>query len=249
MLQYISIMTQYESTPALIFIHGFRGSHLGLTPIMRFLQDYQIYAPDLPPFGNAGTLEEYTSDTYADYVIHFIRQQKLIQPILIGHSMGSIISAAIAEKYPDEINHRLIFTSPIPEKTSRFFASLQPFVTIFPNNILSFISTRFFFIPKNRQLYKKALQMTRLSGANFANRQDIKKVAHFSATTAISDFTFQKDVLLISGDHDRLVPQNSTKALAKKLHAQLVFVKNSGHLLNYESPEIVANFIRNFISS
>ena len=90
--------TEQPTKPPLLFIHGFRGNHLGLADIANsFLPNYDVHTPDLPPVGDQH-LDHYTADTYAEWVADYILAHHLDHPILIGHSLGSIIVAATAAK-------------------------------------------------------------------------------------------------------------------------------------------------------
>lgn len=235
--------------PALVFIHGFRGAPLGLQEVADFFPDYQVFLPEIPPFGNSRALKSYDATSYADFIIRFINKHHLKQPILIGHSMGSTITAAVAAEYPEKIHQKIILAAPISQKPARIFSLIQPAIMIFPNRLISYVSTRFLFVPKNRALFKHALKLTVLCGAKSTDRRSVNRAATFSTTHAINDFNFTKNTLIISGTTDRLIPREKTQALAQKLQAQSVFIKNSGHLINYEAPATVAQAIRKFIQT
>jgi len=56
-------------------------------------REFRIYCPDLP--GHGGTpLEGFVPgfEAYADAVANFIRDHKLIRPVLLGHSMGGVLA-------------------------------------------------------------------------------------------------------------------------------------------------------------
>lgn len=238
---------QKGTKPPLIFIHGLRGSSLGLAEIASHFPDYKVFSPDLPPFGKSRPLNSYTADTYAKFIADFITAHQLDRPILIGHSMGSIITAATATKYPHLINQKLIFLSPISTKPSKFFATLQPLSVILPSHLVDYISTRFLFIPRDKKLFKDALQLTHQCAKTYLPRRHIYKSVNFSAKNCISDFAFKNESILIAGEHDRLIPQHKTSSLAKKRGFKTIFIPDSGHLINYEVPAEVATAIRDFI--
>ena len=232
----------------LLFIHGFRGNKLGLSELAEKFpkKDFDVHLIDIPPAGNK-TLPEYSARYYARFVGNFIKKNKLNQPILIGHSMGSLVASAVAERYPELISKKLVLLAPISKKPSLFFQILTPLSAILPNKIVGYITTKFLFIPKDKDLLKKVLETTYECGADYTKKSDVLKAAKFSATSEISDFIFKKDTLLISGEKDKLIPHSKTDRLAKKIGAKTVFIKNSGHLLNYEEPGKTASAIKKFI--
>ncbi|MBR3264204.1 alpha/beta hydrolase [Candidatus Saccharibacteria bacterium] len=235
---------------SIIFIHGFRGSALGLEKVANCFdkKDYDVYVPDIPPAGDE-SLPEYSPRLYARFLARYIKDNDIKKPIIVGHSMGSIIAAIMAERYPDLINEKIIFMSPISTHTSKFFRMLTPLSVLLSNKTISYITTKFLFIPKNKQLFKETVLLVKHCGANYVSRFDVFKAAKFSTEYAISDFTFDKKALLISGAHDRLMPRKKTDILASDLNAESVYLDGAGHLINYEVPEEVAKKIKHFLKA
>ncbi|MBC7943187.1 alpha/beta fold hydrolase, partial [Candidatus Saccharibacteria bacterium] len=100
--------------PTIVMIHGFRGTHHGLDLIAKALPEYYVIVPDLPGFGKSDPLhEEHSLDNYIKWLHAFITELKLSEPpVLLGHSFGSIITAAYAGQHPDSIS-KLILVNPI----------------------------------------------------------------------------------------------------------------------------------------
>lgn len=233
----------------LLFIHGFRGNHLGLQAIAdTFKSDYDVHVPDLPPVGNS-QLDQYTADSYAEWVANYILDHHLDHPILIGHSLGSIIAAATAERYSELINDKIIFLAPISQKPARVFSWITPAVIILPNRAVGWVTTKYLFVPRDRKLFKQTLKITHECAAKFVSRLDVAKAAKFSALHSISDFDFHQHALFIAGETDRLNSEIQTRAAVQKYGAEVIFLKNCGHLLNYECPERVASKIRHFLEN
>ena len=233
---------------SLLFIHGFRGNKLGLKELAnKFPKNkYDVHLVNVPPAGGK-SLPEYSARLYARFIGSYIRKNKLDRPILVGHSMGSIIAAATAERYPELVSDKLILLAPISVKPSPFFAMLTPLAAILPNKIVGFITTKYLFIPQDKDLFEKTLQTTYRCGADYTSKSDIFKAGKFSASCAISDFMFKKDTLFLSGEHDKLIPRQKTEDIAQKIGAKTAYIKNSGHLLNYEEPGKTAAAIKRFI--
>ena len=136
----------------------------------------------------------------------------------------------------------------IKREFNKFIANLQPLVTILPNSVCSFLSTRYLFIPKNRELYKKTLKLVNICGADYINSQVVREAARFSTSYTVADFNFDKETLLISGDKDRLVSIKYTKKLASEKNYEIKVIKDAGHLINYERPDKVAKIIADFLA-
>ena len=236
--------------PALIFIHGLRGNHLGLKPTMEYFQakGYDCYAPDIPPAFNTQKeklpkLSAHTADGYAKWVADYILEKKLDHPILIGHSMGSIISAATAEKYPELINEKIFFLSPICVTPPKFICNLAPLTAVLPTKFISYVTTKYLLVPKDKQTFNEVLKITKKCAEKFTSKMDSGRSAKFSISYAISDFNFDKKAVFIAGESDKLNSQKQVKEVAKKFGVKPDFLKKSGHLINYECPVILAEEI------
>ena len=236
--------------PPILYIHGFRGSPVGnLETVAMLRKNFEVYNPKIPPTGKDNLLSEYTSESYADFIAQYIKQHKLKKPVLVGHSMGSIIVAATIERYPDLVNDKAILVSPISHKVNRILRFLQSLVVILPADLISYITTRFLFVPHDKALFQKALLLTKQSASLITNKRALFKSASFSASYAISDYNLGgKDIMIIAGMKDRLVPIKYTKTLANSINARLKITQNTGHLIKYENPAAIAKYIEDFIN-
>ena len=238
---------------SLILIHGYRGSPAGLGEIKDALEkaEYKVYSPDIPPFGDSSPLKSYDRETYADFIADYIKNNKLEKPVLIGHSMGSLVAAATAEKYPELLNDKIIFLAPISTTPPRPIAILNPLVTTLPRGVVDITTTAFNMVPNGLETTKKTMRLTREASKNFTSKNDVKLAGEFSIANAISSFNFKKNVLFLAGARDHLISRKRTQALSdiirQKMKTKAVFIPGTGHLLNYERPVETANEIIKFL--
>lgn len=239
-----------SNKPPLILLHGFRGSPLGLSDVADVLRadGYEVYAPGVPPFSGA-TLPSLTPEAYVSFVDDFIQEHNLEKPILIGHSMGSIITAAVAHTEPSLLHDKLILLSPISTRTSRLVAPLVPLSAGMPRLVTDYVTTRFLFVPHDPKLFKKTLAITnQCSGDQVPRAREVFRSAKFSAQYSVADFPFEKDTLFLAGESDRIVNKKNTEQLAQEIGAKLEFIPGSGHLHNYEKPQETAEAILRFLA-
>lgn len=236
--------------PALVFIHGFRGNHLGMQDVVSYFKakGYECYCPDVPPAYNTQKeklpkLSSHTADGYAKWVADYILEKKLDHPILIGHSMGSIICAATAERFPELINEKIFFLSPICVTPPKFICNLAPLSVVLPTGLISYITTKYLIVPKDKETFKSVLEVTKKCAEKFTSKMDSGRAAKFSISYAISDFNFDKEACFIAGESDKLNSQKQIKEVAKKYGKKPIFLKKSGHLINYECPVVLAEEI------
>lgn len=238
--------------PALILVHGFRGSPLGLETIAKDLRQhgYEVYLPAIPPFAGSQPLAAYTPENYARFLKNYITEHQLTRPILIGHSMGSVIVSATAKFFPDHVNHKLILLSPIATRPSWPFRLVSPLTAIVPNNIVDYITTKYLFVPHDQPLFQQTMDLThRCSHDQPPTKSQIAAATTFSTKYSVRNFTTNQAVAIIAGEKDRLVGKANITKLAEDLQARLTFLPNSGHLHNYEQPHATADAILEFLAS
>ena len=85
-----------EPKGKLLFIHGFRGDHHGLSATAGALVDYEVLIPDLPGYGKTPELKKHDLESYADWLINLVDQ---IGPdvVVLGHSFGSLVVSKALE--------------------------------------------------------------------------------------------------------------------------------------------------------
>ncbi|HUM69485.1 MAG TPA: alpha/beta hydrolase, partial [Chloroflexota bacterium] len=85
-----------------LLLHGWSSSWYALSPILALLaQRFHCIAIDLPGYGDSPPLpEETTIPKYVDLLADLIEQISDSPVVLVGHSMGGMISVSLSLKYP-----------------------------------------------------------------------------------------------------------------------------------------------------
>lgn len=252
---------------SIIMIHGFRGTHHGLQLIAEHLSEYALTIPDIPGFAEGDKLESYDLGAYVEWLHGFITKQKLkTPPILLGHSFGSIISAAYAAKYPKTIS-KLILVNPIgapalegprailtrlalfyywigrkfPKKLAHKWLSAKPVVAI-----VTITMTKSKDKTMRRYIHDQHFRY-------FSLFHDMKSLSE-AFTTSVSHNVRQSakmiivPTLLIAGEKDDITPLHKQKELQTLFpNAKLHVIEEVGHLTHYETPDQVAKAIKQFI--
>ncbi|MBB1536415.1 alpha/beta fold hydrolase [Candidatus Saccharibacteria bacterium] len=243
-------MKKSDQKPPILLVHGFRGNHLGLAEFQKLLEaeGYQVFNPDIPPAFN--TQDEtlpiftvFTKDGYADFIANYILDKHLDHPILIGHSMGSILAAAAAEKYSHLIHDKIFFLSPIATHPPKFILPLIPLMALVPNKFIGYVCTEFLIASAHRPKKRQILDLTYKCSRKITSVRDEISAAFFSMSHSISDFNFKKQAYFIAGSKDRMNPSRKVREIAEKFHAEVNFIPQTGHLINYEVPEKIAELV------
>jgi pimeloyl-ACP methyl ester carboxylesterase len=101
--------------PGLIFVHG-GAAHAHwwsfLAPL--FIQHYSVVALDLSGHGDSGRREAYPRRMWADEIMSVSRHAAFVgPPILVGHSMGGLVSIVAAAVHGDELAGAILVDAPV----------------------------------------------------------------------------------------------------------------------------------------
>ena len=86
--------------PNLILLHGWSQNPDYFNLIKPILErKYKIFSPIMPGFGEIDIIYPYDLNKYADWLKNFINKNKIINPILLGHSFGGSVCVKFLAKY------------------------------------------------------------------------------------------------------------------------------------------------------
>lgn len=255
-----------DAPETLVAVHGYRGEHHGLDPVVAFLDGIRIISPDLPGFGETEPLPgvAHTLQTYADWLTDFVDAVAPGADIL-GHSFGSIVVAAAVAgglQVP-----RVILVNPIGAP------ALEG-----PRGILTRLAVFYYWagakLPRRvgDALLRNGM-IVRVMSVSMAKTKDpqLRTFIHDQHDTYFSRFS-DRDVLrdgfvasvsndvrayapriaqptlLIAADRDDITPIEAQRHLQTLFpQAELVEIAGVGHLIHYEKPREAADAIRRFL--
>jgi pimeloyl-ACP methyl ester carboxylesterase len=111
---YISV-TRQGTGPDVLLIHGFASSSDVWNDVTDKLNDrYTLHLVQVAGFAGVPapkmTPPNYL-DTIRDEVLRYVQEQKLVAPILVGHSMGGFTSIRVAAKSPERVGSVIVVDS------------------------------------------------------------------------------------------------------------------------------------------
>lgn len=250
----------------MIAVHGFRGEHHGLEPVLAYLPEVRVIAPDLPGFGESGPLPGRTHDleAYAEWLGAFAAA---VAPgaVILGHSFGSIVSAAAVAR--GLVTPRLILLNPIGspalEGPKGMLTRLAVLYYVLGARLPGKLGTA---LLRNR-LIVRVMSSTMAKTKDPALRRFIhdqhdryfsmfsdRDVLHDAFVTSVShdvrEFApaIKVPTLLVAAERDDITPIAAERTLATLFpDAQLVEIAHVGHLIHYETPSEAAGAVRRFL--
>jgi pimeloyl-ACP methyl ester carboxylesterase len=104
--------TGHGDKPPLVFVHGFSDNGLCWTPVARDLEaEYDLIMPDMRGHGLSARVQPGDKVDMAADVAGLIRTLGLARPIVVGHSMGAMITYQIGVRFP-ELASALVLEDP-----------------------------------------------------------------------------------------------------------------------------------------
>jgi pimeloyl-ACP methyl ester carboxylesterase len=120
---YSSIASSRNSSPTVLFLHGWSSSKEVWGSAMQSLatSGHNVVALDLPGFGGTDIPKEaWSVDNYVEFVKAFISKINLTQVIIVGHSFGGRISLVLTAKSPELVNKLVLVDSAGFHSSKRF---------------------------------------------------------------------------------------------------------------------------------
>jgi pimeloyl-ACP methyl ester carboxylesterase len=251
----------------ILAVHGFRGEHHGLEPIVAQLPDVRFVSPDLPGFGETPPLPGRTHDLDA-YVAWLTAFAAAVAPdaIVLGHSFGSIVAAAAVAHGLS--TPRLILINPIGAPALSgprgVFTRLAIFYywlgaklparmgeALLRNRVIVRIMSLAMVKTKDAALRRFVHDQHDTYFSRFADRD----VLHDAFVTSVSHDVREsaraiaQPTLLIAAVRDDITPIEKERELATLFpDAELVEIPDVGHLIHYETPQAAAAAIRRFLA-
>lgn len=254
----------------IVFLHGLRGDHHGLEPIVAHLGDARIVVPDLPGFGESPPMPRAAHDV-AGYAAWTRDLLAALAPagdaVLAGHSFGSIVAtAAVAQGVTVR---GLVLVNPIAQAPlagprsigtrlavlyHRLAAALpeQAGTSVLRSRAGTRVASLAMVQTPDRELRRWIHAEHDRYFDTFANRRSLLEAFHASVRHDVAESAGAVGVptLLVVGERDGIAPLPAQRALVPRFpDARLVVVSGSGHLAHYEAPAPVARAISAFLAA
>lgn len=255
--------------PVIVAVHGFRGDHHGLEPLIAALGSYRVIVPDLPGFGKSEPFPatQHTVEAYAAWLADFVAVAAAgAEVVLLGHSFGSVIVAdALARGLKathgvlvnpigaPALQGRRSLMSRLAVLYYRLGAKLpeQLGLALLRSPLVVRLTTRLMVTTKQRPLRRWISAQHLRYFSVFADRRVVLEAFESSVQSDVTDYAQQvrPRMLLVGGDRDDITPAAAQQRLAAMFPAaELVMLPNVGHLIHYEAPGQAAQAIRRFLA-
>lgn len=256
--------------PVLVLVHGFRGDHHGLEPVVAQLPGFRIVSPDLPGFGESATFPSRPHDieAYADWLTAFIEAAGISGPFaLLGHSFGSIVvSAAVARGLAPD---RLVLVNPIGAPALEGPRGVMTRLAVLYYRVAAALPERAGFALLRNGAIVRIMSVTMAKTRSkslrrwihdqhdryfsaFGDRDALLEAFSASVSHDVSEYAHNIEVrtLLVAAERDDVTPLDAQRRLVTLFpEASLEVIPEVGHLIHYETPGDAAARILRFLRS
>ncbi len=240
----------------IIILHGvFGSSDNWQTVAKRLAENYSVYVVDARNHGLSPHDDEFNYEAMSADLLELMDDQTIINPTLIGHSMGGKTVMTFASLHPDKIkqivvvdigpkyypvHHEKIFEAlfsiPLNDLLSRNDAEIK-LAKLIPE-----ITTRQFLL---KNLYRTA-------DNKFAWRFNLLALRHHIGNIGISQLNntpFSKPTLFIKGENSNYLPHDDWDSILIPFpKAVLCTVKNAGHWVHADNADGFLECLEQFLN-
>lgn len=256
------------ATRTIVMIHGFRGDHHGLEPLVAEMPEpFRVIIPDLPGFGASTDFDGPASiDMYAEWLIKFVAA---VAPerdsFVVGHSFGSIVvAAAIAAGLP---SRSAALINPIAANALTGPRGIMTRLAVFYYQLAAWLPEKMGFALLRNGAIVRIMSVTMAKTKNpdlrawihdqhdryfshFNTRQGVLSAFRTSVGTDVSMYvdSLTLPLLLIVAERDDITALPQQMQLHERLpQSEIAVVAEVGHLVHYEAPDFAASTITRFM--
>lgn len=238
-----------------VLIHGFGANKDHWPQLAKHLtHQYRVIAPDLPGFGEADRRMDlsYTVSAQIERLHEFITELRLDSFHIGGNSMGGLLAAVYAARYPQSVKSLWLLApagvaTAQPSELMQMIGQGKNLLLVDNAEDFAALTDLCFFRPPyvppafQRLLAARAIADRPLQAKMF---QDLFAEA-VTLETTLHGVTIP--TLILWGDHDRLLHVSGAEVLAAVLpKADKVIMKDMGHCPQLERPQETAEIYLRF---
>jgi pimeloyl-ACP methyl ester carboxylesterase/CRP-like cAMP-binding protein len=250
-----------------LLIHGWSSSWYAMSPLIGLMsQRFRAIAVDLPGYGASPPLpERVTIPAYADLLADFAERVTDGPVVLVGHSMGGMISLTMALRYPELVERMVLIGPTISGRLSQYINLFISPITILERFGLGSLIVSAF----ERAMVGISDRLMR--PASFAERSGITREEHLRLQADVrrpgqgrvraecffamreNDLSgrlgeVQAPALVLWGAEDNTVPLRDAGVVADEWpDSDLRIIPMAGHWPHFETPDIVRRQVASYL--
>lgn len=215
-------------------------------------QRFRVIIPDLPGFGSSELLPvPFTLEQVGEQMWNWLDEQKVQNPILVGHSLGGYVTLAMTHQRPEAVGGFCLFHSTAkPDSEEKKANRDKVIASVNKNGVAPFIETYVpgLFFRKDSSLIKDVYPIAYSTKAEALTSYALAMRDRPNRRNVLEDFT--KPVLIVAGEKDEIIPVDTLMDQAIQLRrGRLCILSDTGHMGMLESTTRSVEIVTQFIGS
>lgn len=249
-----------------VFLHGLFGQGRNWTQIAKvFAPEHRVLLVDLPDHGRSAWTEHFDFGEVADRIAEAIAGEQGGDPVaLVGHSLGGKVAMVLALRHPNLVD-RLCVVDIAPVNYARvgdFARYIEAMGTLDLDSLADRADAETWLEPTIPDPTVRAFLLQNLRRdsrpdggagwrwqANLAGlRRDLPAIGGWPDDQLAGTPPYDGPVLWMAGQNSDYVTEEYVPAMARWFpRNRRVTVKNAGHWVHSEQPEVFAEILRRFL--
>ena len=237
--------------PTVVFVHGAGLDHSSFALQSRYFgyHGWNVLALDLPGHGRSPGPPIATVQGMADWVVEVLERLSIPKAVLVGHSMGALVSLEAAARHPGRVERIALIGVSYPMKVTPEFLDAAR-----RDSITAFDMSTIWGHGAQAALGANPSPGMWMHGDALARLRRLAPGVLHNDLKAVDEYVFSGEVkcpaLFILGKRDVMTPVRAAKQLQDAIPgAKTVLVDYSGHTLMAEAPDATLDALINFLNS
>lgn len=261
MLHYIQNKPKQSGQLPILFIHGLKGTHLGMADMAREMPGWQWYVPDLPGHGSSELMDQHSLEEYAKTLQKFMHARKIKKYLVVGHSYGANVAITLAQLAGPREVPKMVAIAPYPgyknTPTNVAFSGMYIFIKYFPKPLVNFmLLSKLSVFVTGSLLYttpdKERVKVLQRQGyhekTTFEKRvmvEAVESLRQFELRASLAEL--KQPTLLLYGEKDAFAKLNGIEKDVTNKLVKVQQYKGGGHLIPLEYPAQVATIVERWL--
>lgn len=244
------------SGQAVIILHGLFGMLDNWQSIANELaSNFEIWLVDARNHGHSPHSSDFSYDFMANDLHEFIQDHGILQPIIIGHSMGGKTAMRHAQLFGEEIQKLIVVDMGIKQYPVQHHQIISALQAVDISHIQSRKEAEESMMPQIsemgiRQFLLKSLHRNTAGAFNWRFNLQVIAKEITNVSEALSDNEVKVPTLFIRGELSNYIVAEDYEDLKKMFpNSEIQSIKNAGHWVHAEAPNQIIQLIENFAAT